>query len=98
MRWRGNTSSPLLKFSTVPGKLRDRAIRDGRSIIVLALILYMLALVVLRGHSGYSQAWQRLGVYHLRPAFADMRFLLCAIETERAGHDSYQMTECDPWR
>jgi hypothetical protein len=66
--------------------------------IILALILYFAILLLLRTQAGNLDVWQRLGVYHLRPAFADMRFLLCAIETERAGHDSYQMTECDPWK
>jgi hypothetical protein len=71
--------------------------RDGRSLIILALIFYFAILLLLRTQAGNLDVWQRLGVYHLRPAFADMRFLLCAIETERAGHDSYRMTECDPW-
>ena len=66
--------------------------------IILALILYFAILLLLRTQAGNLDVWQRLGVYHLRPSFADMRFLLCAIETERAGHDSYRMTECDPWR
>jgi hypothetical protein len=78
-------------------KFKSGAIRDGRSIIVLALIVYFSILSVLHLQSGSMHAWQRLGIYHLRPVFADMRFLLCAIETERAGHDSYRMTECDPW-
>jgi len=97
MRWRDKTSSSLLNLPQVSRQLRDRAIRDGRSMIILALILYFTILLLLRTQTGNLEVWQRLGVYHLRPSFADMRFLLCAIETERAGHDSYRMTECDPW-
>lgn len=92
------TTSPLSNLSQVLRNFRNSAIRDGRSIIILALILYFAVLLLLRSQAGNLGVWQRLGVYHLRPAFADMRFLLCAIETERAGHDSYQMTECDPWK
>ncbi len=81
MRWRDKTSSSLLNLPQVSRQLRDRAIRDGRSMIILALILYFAILLLLRTQAGNLDVWQRLGVYHLRPSFADMRFLL---PTEKA--------------
>lgn len=92
-----NPAVPLLNFRKISRQLRDVAVRDGRSVIVLGLIIYFAFLLLLRAQTGNLAVWQRLGVSHLYPPFADMRFLLCAIETERAGHDSYRMTECDPW-
>ncbi len=43
------------------------------------------------------RAWQRFGVWSLHLAFADTRFILCAIESERAGYDPYRTNPCDPW-
>src|SRR5437763_480882 len=77
--------------------LRYLTIRDGRSILILGLIFYFVVLLVVCRHSGCELAYQRLGVHHLSPAFADMRFILSAIESERAGYDPYQRIPRDPW-
>jgi len=77
--------------------LRYLTFRDGRSILVLALIFYFAVLLVLCRQSGCELASQRLGVHHLSPAFADMRFILFAIEGERAGYNPYQRIPLDPW-
>lgn len=87
----------LLNFSQASRRLRHRATQDGRSIIVLALIFYFVALLFVRSQSDSKLAWQRFGVYHLSPAFADMRFILCAIESQRAGYNPYQINPRDPW-
>ena len=76
--------------------LRYLTIRDGRSILILALIFYFVVLLVVCSQAG-PRAWERLGVHHLSPAFADMRFIISAIESERARYDPYQRNPRDPW-
>ena len=76
--------------------LRYLTIRDGRSILILALIFYFVVLLVVCSQAG-PRAWERLGVHYLSPAFADMRFIMSAIESERAGYDPYHRNPRDPW-
>jgi Glycosyltransferase family 87 len=78
--------------------LRYLTIRDGRSILILALIFYFVVLLLVCSQAGSRLAWGRLGVHHLSPAFADMRFIMSAIESERAGYDPYQRNPRDPWK
>jgi hypothetical protein len=47
--------------------------------------------------SDSTQAWQRFGVYHPPQSFADLRFIMSAIESRRDGYDPYRRNPHDLW-
>ena len=72
-------------------------IQDGRFIVSFALILYFTSFSLIYHKRGQAAAWNRLGVGHLSPSFADLRFMAAAAETKRGGLDPFRRNEFDPW-
>lgn len=70
---------------------------DGRWISAGVVTGFLIAVYIAGTRTDFVSAWARVGVEHLIPPFADMRFLTSAVETHRAGGDPFVFSPFDPW-
>src|SRR5207244_430522 len=70
---------------------------DGRWAAAGMVTGFLIAVYILGKQTDFVSVWARLGVEHLLPSFADMRFLTSALEAHRAGVNPYVSSPFDPW-
>lgn len=76
--------------------LRGRG-RDGRLILVLALLSYFGVVLIASLVGGGFDLWRLFGVPTVAPAFLDVSVITSAWECTRQGFDVLVENPCDPW-
>jgi hypothetical protein len=64
---------------------------DGRWIAAGVVAAFLLTVYICGTRTDFVTVWARVGVEHLSPNFADMRFLTSALETYRMGGDPFRL-------
>src|SRR5438309_9017369 len=70
---------------------------DGRWVAAGVVAAFLVTVYVCGTRKDFVSAWARVGVEHLSPNFADMRFLTSGLETVRVGGDPVRLNAFDPW-
>ena len=70
---------------------------DGRWITAGVVTGFLIAIYIMGRRTDFVTTWAQVGVEHLSLPFADMRFLMSALETHRAGGNPFVFSQCDPW-
>lgn len=72
--------------------------RDGRLVVLAALICYFGFVLVISEATDDFDVWRYLGVLHISGPFEDMRVITAGWECTRKGFDVLVENPCDPFR
>jgi hypothetical protein len=70
---------------------------DGRWVAAGVVAAFLITVYICGTRTDFVTAWARVGVEHLSPNFADLRFLTSGLETTRVGGDPLRLNAFDPW-